>query len=654
MHLIGAGDYNMTELSVMPDPCPLPNKDKKSNSLSKKESLLFAPLSNVGNVAFDKDAVYIDIGKANYTKKENLALIDKEAEDASSDSDSEDEDAPSSLLRNLQDVKAGVDEKMKKSSLRIFKSSKAVDAEEDSDSGSDSDSDMEEADEPKRMSQQEIEELTKPFKRREDSESDTDGDDSDLSSDVDSDSDDESEMDSVNSSNEDLMSDDENNDYDNDGAENKESSPSSALWKTNLAQRAAEAYIGRDLAHVNLQELIYGKSKSVIISDDEGNNSEDEDEGNGSDSDDEFFKIRKPEKESSGSRSSVAQTDAQLLGEEDSSRMIGGEAIDFDVSVWLEEGGDSLIESIRDHFVTGNWDTKTPGENDDDEDGEVYGDFEDLETGEKFGPDGEIDSGDEDEESDNEIDTEDMTDEQIRELNAQRKANKKNNFDDEYDEDKKIKGLTADPNDEDAENDYIDSMKRAKEARLRRNKEEFGEEGEAARIRHEGFRQGLYVRIRVDGVPCEFIEGFNPEMPLVLGGLTPQETNRGFIRCRFKKHRWHKRILKCNDPLIFSVGWRRFQSIPVFSTEDQNGRHRYLKYTPEVSALGGKAYIFILSNHLTVPFFYSTCIAMLLFTVIRYHPTPVFLQFRDFQEIFPLSVFLEQECLSSSMNLSIL
>eukprot|EP00585_Thalassiosira_rotula_P006366 CAMPEP_0196150160 /NCGR_PEP_ID=MMETSP0910-20130528/31242_1 /TAXON_ID=49265 /ORGANISM="Thalassiosira rotula, Strain GSO102" /LENGTH=371 /DNA_ID=CAMNT_0041413227 /DNA_START=13 /DNA_END=1128 /DNA_ORIENTATION=+ len=70
-------------------------------------------------------------------------------------------------------------------------------------------------------------------------------------------------------------------------------------------------------------------------------------------------------------------------------------------------------------------------------------------------------------------------------------------------------------------------------------------------------------------------------MPLVIGGLTPQETERGLIRCRFKKHRWHRKILKCNDPLVFSIGWRRFQSIPVFSTEDQNGRYRYLKYTPE-------------------------------------------------------------------------
>lgn len=120
-----------------------------------------------------------------------------------------------------------------------------------------------------------------------------------------------------------------------------------------------------------------------------------------------------------------------------------------------------------------------------------------------------------------------------------------------------------------------------KKERLRRNKDEFAEEDEFSRLKKEGYRQGYYVRIEIEGVPHEFTESFDPNLPLVLGGLTPQETNRGYIRCRLKKHRWHKKILKCNDPLIFSVGWRRFQSIPVFSVEDQNGRHRYLKYTPE-------------------------------------------------------------------------
>jgi ribosome biogenesis protein BMS1 len=55
----------------------------------------------------------------------------------------------------------------------------------------------------------------------------------------------------------------------------------------------------------------------------------------------------------------------------------------------------------------------------------------------------------------------------------------------------------------------------------------------------------------------------------------------GELQARVKKHRWHKKILKNKNPLVFSIGWRRFQSMPVYALEDRNGRHRMVKYTPE-------------------------------------------------------------------------
>ncbi len=57
-------------------------------------------------------------------------------------------------------------------------------------------------------------------------------------------------------------------------------------------------------------------------------------------------------------------------------------------------------------------------------------------------------------------------------------------------------------------------------------------------------------------VPQEFLEKFSSDCPVIVGGLLRSETAMGFITARVKRHRWHKKILKSNDPLIFS---RRFQ-----------------------------------------------------------------------------------------------
>ncbi|PPS96358.1 AAA-type ATPase/40S ribosome biogenesis Tsr1 and BMS1 C-terminal/AARP2CN (NUC121) domain-containing protein [Cryptosporidium hominis] len=94
------------------------------------------------------------------------------------------------------------------------------------------------------------------------------------------------------------------------------------------------------------------------------------------------------------------------------------------------------------------------------------------------------------------------------------------------------------------------------------------------------FKIGRYVRIRIDNIDKEWIR--NHQGITILGTLLPGESVFGNINIRIKKHRWYPKILKSDDVLTFSIGWRRFQSIPLYSIEDRNEtRYRMLKYTPE-------------------------------------------------------------------------
>lgn len=115
----------------------------------------------------------------------------------------------------------------------------------------------------------------------------------------------------------------------------------------------------------------------------------------------------------------------------------------------------------------------------------------------------------------------------------------------------------------DSDDERVKVAKAQHETIKSRNRIEFGEEGnEALRLKYEGYRQGLYVRILMKSVPIEFTKNFRSDLPVIIGGLLPHETettSMGYISARVKRHRWHKRILKSNDPLIFSIGWRRFQ-----------------------------------------------------------------------------------------------
>lgn len=60
MHIAGVGDYRLDDITALADPCPLPSAAKKKG-LRDKEKLFYAPMSGLGDLLYDKDAVYITI-----------------------------------------------------------------------------------------------------------------------------------------------------------------------------------------------------------------------------------------------------------------------------------------------------------------------------------------------------------------------------------------------------------------------------------------------------------------------------------------------------------------------------------------------------------------------------------------------------------------
>lgn len=242
-----------------------------------------------------------------------------------------------------------------------------------------------------------------------------------------------------------------------------------------------------------------------------------------------------------------------------------------------------VLSSIRDRFVTGKWgadsdaatllarhDAALRGELEEEEDEELYGDFEDLETGEKHTAVGEEGAEGTEGNGDGEsIARVKLTPQEKRE---QKKAKIKALFDEEYDRMSGGAGLKK---------SHFDEIKDAMTEQQAFNRSEFADEDDETRVQYEGYRPGLYVRVELADVPCELVEYFDPTFPLYLGGIPTHEEEMGFALLRFKKHRWYHKILKTHDPLLLSIGWRRFQTVPLYAHKDDNMRNRMIKYTPE-------------------------------------------------------------------------
>ena len=335
-----------------------------------------------------------------------------------------------------------------------------------------------------------------------------------------------------------LMHDDNLNiptddDEDMDEEDENQEDESTPKWKLNLSERAQHSS-SHKARRKDWIKLIYSSSLSPeeIL-----NDKSEEDEDKQTDGDDDFFQIKNTE--ISGS---------EILDS-------GKDPIDPEsLKKWEDE---EMLDSIRHLFITGE-DNDGPiaedqdgeqGTNDDDEN-----DASDADSSNSEAPKPQTPS--------------DPASTRAAALLAKKEALKRK-FDAQYD----------DP--ESSHLDFYSEKKTEIADQLALNRAEFDGIDTDSRNLIEGYRPGQYIRIQLTDVPCEMIENFDPIYPIIVGGLLPAEERFGFIQVRIKRHRWYSRTLKNNDPLIFSLGWRRFQSIPIYSLDDHSIRMRMLKYTPE-------------------------------------------------------------------------
>lgn len=251
---------------------------------------------------------------------------------------------------------------------------------------------------------------------------------------------------------------------------------------------------------------------------------------------------------------------------------------------------DDMIESLRNRFVTGDWDAQHERGTDPD----AIMDAPQVVKGPKRTPrqqkqrqsGSSINNTDDDNElhdSDIEIEVNDVplneTVEQAKLRRSKQKQQLKQQFDAMHDNKKNTDNDDIESSESD--NEYQTEQLAALEQQKHINRTEFADTYDSDRYSIEGYKPGTYVRLTLHEIPYEFIDNLDKRLPIILGGTESHSQQNTYIHGRIKKHRWHKKLLKSNDAQIFSVGWRRFQSLPIYSTTDMNQRERYLKYTPE-------------------------------------------------------------------------
>lgn len=575
VHIPGVGDLGINSISLLGDPCPLPTaeSEKKRKLSEKKKLLVHAPMSDVGGVLYDKDAVYINVpGSFTRGNTDGAYTSCRKCTYSANECPIVPQGEGERMVMDLQEVNETLDAAVAQSQIKLFGSSSRVlavdpgpsrqglaggqyeDGSEDDEAYSDGEDYDEDADEDPSMDEEE--------------EGDEDDDDEGLSEE------DEAELRGGPSNNDhgrsalrniqrsipgpfntaregpDVNYADSDSDLGDLGDDDDETvihtrhkrnvlnfsershevsdSEDAPRWKANLAANALAVASSRS-RRKDWTKLIYSTTLSPqeIISDVSSNS---------------LVKRRIPQSDASEDDEFFAESKAPLIIHRDTEADMTKVPITVeDLRQWEDE---EMLDSIRSFFITGafaEYAQENPDGNDEedpDEDGE----------GSQGGP---------------------SQEEARAAALAAKKEALKRKFDEQYD----------DP--EGAKMDFYEEKKEEMARQQAINRAEFDGVDPESRALVEGYRPGSYVRIELTDVPCEMIENFDPAYPVIVGGLLPAEERLGYVQVRIKRHRWYAKTLKTNDPLIFSLGWRRFQSIPIYSLDDHSIRMRMLKYTPE-------------------------------------------------------------------------
>lgn len=620
VHVAGVGDLSAVNVEVLPDPCPAPDmgdaegdgsggdKQKRRRKIGERERLIYAPMApEVDGISYDRDAIYINLDKDSVRFSDKSALVadapassgsgvgekgqgveDEADGNASSDGEGE------VMVKNLQKTtEAAMDERLGQASLQLVKGGKRIVSEQFKDG---------------RRRRRVV------FNER-DGEAGVSGRGSESGSDSGSDSESDSGDSGLSPVPSDLDDTDDGEDGDDDDESAKEDSEESGddddmaertamRWKDRMLDNAAARMRSSLSPSKALTRFIYGKGGKNSDSGEttganplEGN--EGRDLGNGEDNDDDgdsFFRPRRPRGSASAKPNSLPVFSNAVLG--DMTRLRPDAARDWSSDV------DACSRLRRSRFGTGR---RRSGAGDDDNDGlegdsddanEEFadGDFEDLETGEVH--QGSAKGGDK-AAKDGDLSDSDM--DEIR----MKKIRQKELFDAEWDgkgrrhgsredEDGDSDGASGDESAIGRPNhlsrqaarsaaDHAPDLRKLERERLEKlRSEEFAGMDKDTRLALEGVLPGRYVRMELEEVPVEFVKYFDPRVPVVIGGLkAADDEGMTFVRARIRRHRFKRGVLKSSDPVVLSVGWRRFQSVPVYDVEDQGGRRRFLKYTPE-------------------------------------------------------------------------